>query len=80
MIIEINMSNLKRYGFHYDDCGDYSLGEFDDGEYIKFDDIKKLLNIAYNKQSTPLLCKCGNLATVFICEACNEDLSLKLLA
>ena len=56
------MPNLTRYD--RTGCSDLDCmcgGEMvvsDSGEYVKFDDIKDLLNSSHNKQSTPCS-KCG---------------------
>ena len=55
------MSNLTRYDHESDPyglcdmCGS-KMVESVDGDYVKFDDIKELLNSSHNKQSTPFTC------------------------
>jgi hypothetical protein len=53
------MSNLTRYTLvTQDDNGDECEGyveQSDDGEFVKFDDIKELLNTAHNTASKKLL-------------------------
>jgi hypothetical protein len=56
------MENLKRYYLDtspcYAECGCYSvMDESESGEWVKFDDIKELLNSLHNKQSAPCYCK-----------------------
>jgi hypothetical protein len=50
------MSNLKRYTESYC-CGKYDGMEEDSlaGEWVKFDDIKELLNTVHNRQRDEIL-------------------------
>ena len=56
------MSNLKRYTNFVDEFGKTIVLESQVGEFVKFDDVKELLQTATNKQSTPLqnCVSCGN--------------------
>ena len=51
------MSNLKRYTNFVDEFGKTIVLESQVGEFVKFDDVKELLQTATNKQSTPCYCK-----------------------
>ena len=51
------MSNLKRYDVGVGEFGGYSEEVCADGIWVKFDDIKELLNSSHNKQSTPFTCE-----------------------
>jgi len=69
------MSNLTRYNFWRDSIADCYCGmeEIADGEYVKFDDIKELLNTAHNSQSTPFCLQCHSPSKwVIACTKCGS--------
>jgi hypothetical protein len=47
------MENLKRYGPSVTENGFGTMQQLDNGGWVKFSDIKELLQTAHNKQSTP---------------------------
>ena len=56
------MENLKRYDFVPCSCVYETSGmaEEENGEYVKFSDIKDILKSTHNKQSEEIKCgKCG---------------------
>jgi len=58
------MSNLTRYKMRIEDspsgeCQAVLPVASKEGRWVKFDDIKELLNSSHNKQSTPLCSACG---------------------
>ena len=70
------MKNLTRYDLV---DGEYLSKEMSTslcGEWVKFSDIKELLQTSHNKQSktVTIACTCGKRsATVHLCEQCFED-------
>jgi len=71
----IYMENLLRFGERKNKFGVTQMMCCTDGEYVKFSDIKELLQTAHNKQSTPLVefCEdCGRQLDM-ICSHCNDD-------
>ena len=49
------MSNLKRYSVLPNDSVEFEMVEDSTGPYVKFDDIKELLNTAHNISVMPCL-------------------------
>ena len=73
------MANLTRYELtiqHGKDGEHVALYHaMENGEWVKFEDVKELLQTAHNKQSTPLVefCEdCGRQLDM-ICSHCNDD-------
>jgi hypothetical protein len=76
------MSNLTRYFCESSEDQDgfpvASMKEHAEGEWVKFEDIKELLNTSTDKQSTPLSSKCigcGAIINNVYCDDCRRKLA-----
>ena len=67
------MKRYKAINFEYDDA--YGTGtaldivEHDEGEFVKYDDIKHLLQNT-SSNSDYVKCGCGEKATIMLCNTC----------
>jgi len=74
------MSNLTRYTMEH---GKYAglpyINEVPHpaGEYVKFDDIKELLNTAHNTQSKQCQCTNSCVSTIYVCKDCGGRVNSK---
>ena len=69
------MSNLTRYDHKSNGYNDYKeMVPSNDGAWVKFDDIKELLNSSHNTPIMPCKCvNCGNEnAVIKLCTACGK--------
>ena len=73
----MNISNLTRYGFVFKSTLQNAIFDIEsDGPYVKFEDVKELLQTAHNNASHAICAYCGESFRSDYCKGCHLEKKL----